>query len=72
MTIKMGAATYAAECSRSDERATALESARQAIWPYSPEAAAAYGVIFAELRRTGRVIQQIDMQIASSFMIVLH
>lgn len=36
-----------------------------AIWPYSPEAAAEYGVIFAELRRTGRVIQQIDMQIGA-------
>lgn len=36
-----------------------------AIWPYSPEAAAVYGVIFAEMRLTGRVIQQIDMQIGA-------
>jgi tRNA(fMet)-specific endonuclease VapC len=35
------------------------------IWPYSTDAAAEYGRIFTELRRTGRVMQQIDMQIAA-------
>lgn len=35
------------------------------IWPYSVEAAEQYGLIFAELRRTGRSIQQIDMQIGA-------
>ena len=35
------------------------------IWPYTPEAAEKFGVIFAELRRAGRVIQQIDMQIGA-------
>ena len=35
------------------------------IWPYTPEAAEKFGVIFAELRKTGRVIQQIDMQIGA-------
>ena len=47
-------------------RATLREALRTlAIWPYSPEAAAEYGIIFAELRRTGRVIQQIDIQIGA-------
>jgi tRNA(fMet)-specific endonuclease VapC len=38
---------------------------RLAIWPYSPEAAAEYGRIFIELKRAGRPIQQIDMQIGA-------
>src|SRR5205807_1737280 len=36
---------------------------RLSIWPYSTEAAEEYGRIFAELRRAGRRIPQIDMQI---------
>lgn len=56
------------ECSSSRERN--LELLRQAlatliIWPYSAEAAEQYGRIFAELKRAGRVIQQIDMQIGA-------
>lgn len=35
------------------------------IWPYSTEAAAEYGRIFIELKRIGRPIQQIDMQIGA-------
>ena len=35
------------------------------IWPFSVEASEQYGRIFAELKRTGRPIQQIDMQIAA-------
>jgi len=47
-------------------RATLREALRTlSIWPYSPKAAAEYGAIFAELRRTGRVIQQIDMQVGA-------
>jgi tRNA(fMet)-specific endonuclease VapC len=38
---------------------------RLAIWPYSTRAAEEYGRIFAELRRTGRRIQQVDMQIGA-------
>lgn len=38
---------------------------RLAIWPYSTEAAEEYGRIFAELRRAGRRIQQVDMQIGA-------
>ncbi len=38
---------------------------RLAIWPYSAEAAEEYGRIFAELKRAGRRIQQIDMQIGA-------
>jgi tRNA(fMet)-specific endonuclease VapC len=35
------------------------------IWPYSLEAAEQYGRIFIELRRAGRPIQQIDMQVGA-------
>jgi tRNA(fMet)-specific endonuclease VapC len=35
------------------------------MWPYDENAAAEFGRIFAELRRLGRPIQQIDMQIAA-------
>ena len=35
------------------------------IWPYTVEAAAEYGRIFMELRRAGRPMQQIDMQIGA-------
>jgi tRNA(fMet)-specific endonuclease VapC len=35
------------------------------VWPYSNDAAEEYGRIFTELRQTGRVIQQIDMQIGA-------
>lgn len=38
---------------------------RLVVWPYSSEAAAAFGRIFAELRRIGRPMQQIDIQIAA-------
>src|ERR1700694_6049084 len=56
------------ECSSSRQRN--LESLRQAlltlrIWPYTTEAAAEYGRIFAELKQAGRAIQQIDMQIGA-------
>ena len=56
------------ECSSSRQRN--LESLRQAlatlrIWPYTTAAAEEYGRIFAELRRAGRAIQQIDMQIGA-------
>lgn len=56
------------ECSSS--RARNLASLQQAlstliVWPYTVEAAEEYGRIFAELRRAGRPIQQIDMQIGA-------
>lgn len=38
---------------------------RLVVWPYTSAAAAEYGRIFAELRRNGRVIQQLDMQIGA-------
>jgi tRNA(fMet)-specific endonuclease VapC len=38
---------------------------RLIVWPYTTEAASEYGRIFAELRRVGRVIQQIDIQIGA-------
>ena len=36
-----------------------------ALWPYTAEAAEEYGRIFNELRRAGRPMQQIDMQIGA-------
>ena len=56
------------ECNASRERN--LHRLRQALsqlilWPYSAEAAAEYGRIFAELKAAGRVIQQVDMQIGA-------
>jgi tRNA(fMet)-specific endonuclease VapC len=38
---------------------------RLLVWPYSTEAAAEFGRLFAELRRVGRPMQQIDIQIAA-------
>lgn len=35
------------------------------VWPYTVDAAEEYGRIFAELRRAGRPIQQVDMQIGA-------
>lgn len=39
--------------------------AKLVCWPYEQAAAYEYGRIFAELKRRGRIIQQIDMQIAA-------
>ena len=35
------------------------------MWPYTDNAAEEFGRIFAELKRTGRMMQQIDMQIGA-------
>lgn len=35
------------------------------LWPFTPEAARVYGRLYAELRRNGRIIQQVDLQIAA-------
>ena len=35
------------------------------LWPFDEKAAEEYGRIYAELRRIGRPIQQIDMQVAA-------
>ena len=35
------------------------------IWPYTPQAAEVYGRVYAELRRKGRIIEQVDLQIAA-------
>jgi tRNA(fMet)-specific endonuclease VapC len=42
-----------------------LALSRLVIWPYTNDAAAEFGHIFAELRRLGRPMQQIDIQIAA-------
>ena len=38
---------------------------RLIIWPYDEVAAAEYGRIFTELKRIGRPMQQVDIQIAA-------
>jgi tRNA(fMet)-specific endonuclease VapC len=38
---------------------------RLALWPYTKNAAEEYGFIFTELKKAGRAIQQIDMQIGA-------
>ena len=56
------------ECSSSRERNLAqLHQALSTliIWPYTAEAAEEYGRVLSELKRLGRVIQQIDMQIGA-------
>lgn len=35
------------------------------LWPFTPEAAEVYGRLYADLRRRGRTIQQVDLQIAA-------
>jgi tRNA(fMet)-specific endonuclease VapC len=39
--------------------------ARLMIWPYSVDAAVQYGRLITELRRIGRPMQQVDIQIAA-------
>src|SRR5438034_4714862 len=39
--------------------------ARLRIWPFDVKAAEVYGRLYAELRRKGRTIQQVDLQIAA-------
>ena len=56
------------ECSSSRERNFA--ALRQAlatliIWPYTNDAAEEFGRVFAELKRAGRPMQQIDIQIGA-------
>ena len=35
------------------------------VWPFTPLAARTYGRVYAELRRKGRTIQQVDLQVAA-------
>lgn len=54
----------------SDSREASWAIARRRLgkllcWPYDRAAALEYGRIYAELRRTGRPMQQIDIQIAA-------
>jgi tRNA(fMet)-specific endonuclease VapC len=54
----------------SDSREASWEIARRRLgkllcWPYEKPAALEYGRLFAELRRIGRPMQQIDIQIAA-------
>ncbi|HTU90020.1 MAG TPA: type II toxin-antitoxin system VapC family toxin [Gemmataceae bacterium] len=39
--------------------------AKLRIWPFDRKAAEEYGRVFAELKRLGRLMQQIDIQIAA-------
>ena len=38
---------------------------RLTVWPYDEKAAVEFGRVFIELRRLGRPIQQIDIQVAA-------
>ncbi len=54
----------------SDSREASWDIARRKLgklicWPFELAAAYEYGRIFAELKRRGRIIQQVDMQIAA-------
>jgi tRNA(fMet)-specific endonuclease VapC len=54
----------------SESREASWEIARRKLgklvcWPFDRKAAYEYGRVFAELKRRGRIIQQIDMQIAA-------
>ena len=48
-----------------NERLLRHALSRLFIWPYAVDAAEEFGLIFADLKRTARVIQQIDMQIGA-------
>ena len=43
----------------------ALAMSRLILWPFDAAAAWEYGRLYAELRRTGRAMQQIDIMIAA-------
>lgn len=67
-TPVLGELWFGAELSQSRERNTQLlrrNLSGLVVWPYDTEAAEAFGRIAADLRRRGRPIQQIDMQIAA-------
>jgi tRNA(fMet)-specific endonuclease VapC len=54
----------------SDSREASWEIARRRLgrlicWPFDKRAAYEYGRVFAELKRRGRIIQQVDMMIAA-------
>jgi len=60
----------AAGLEASDSREASWEIARRKLgklvcWPFEQAAAYEYGRIFADLKRRGRIIQQIDMQVAA-------
>jgi len=64
----LGELFYGAE--NSDSRDRVIQQLRLAIpswrvWPYTNQAAEEYGRIAAELKRVGRPMQQIDIQIAA-------
>jgi tRNA(fMet)-specific endonuclease VapC len=57
-----------AEYSASRERNLAIVRRSVALfrlWPFTSEAAELYGSLYAQLRRGGRVMQQVDLQIAA-------
>jgi tRNA(fMet)-specific endonuclease VapC len=64
----LGELWYGVEHSNAPERnrqRLLVAVADWAVWPYGPDAAKVYGRLASELRRAGRVIQQIDIQIAA-------
>jgi tRNA(fMet)-specific endonuclease VapC len=43
-----------------------LALSRLIVWPYTNDAAAQFGRVFADLRRMGRPMQQIDIMVAAT------
>lgn len=59
---------YGAEYSHDPPRSLqrlAVARAKMRVWPFDERAAAEYGRLFADLRRRGRSMQQIDVMIAA-------
>ena len=50
---------------RQESSSPASTLSRMVIWPYTNEAAEQFGRVFAELRRIGRPMQQIDIMVAA-------
>jgi len=51
---------------RDENRARVIRAiAGLCFWPYTREAAEEYGRLAAQLRRSGRTMQQVDMQVAA-------
>ena len=61
---ELWAGIYLATRDRNEKRLK-RQLADLTIWPYEKSAAQVYGQLFAQLRRMGRPMQQVDIQIAA-------
>jgi tRNA(fMet)-specific endonuclease VapC len=72
-----GLAEIAAGLEASDSREASWEVARRRLgklvcWPFDKVAAYEYGRVFAELKRRGRPMQQVDMMLAAIAQTIGH